>query len=38
MLELSMHILDIAENSIRARAKLVKISIVEDRAKDRFPP
>jgi len=30
MLELSMHILDIAENSIRAAAKLIEICIRED--------
>lgn len=36
MLELSMHILDIAENSTRAGAKLVQIHIVEDKKKDKF--
>ncbi len=36
MLELSMHILDIVENSTRAGAKLVKINIVEDKKKDKF--
>ena len=30
MLELAAHILDIAENSVRAGAKLVEISIIED--------
>jgi hypothetical protein len=36
MLELSMHILDIAENSIRAAAQLVEIRIIEDTVKDTF--
>jgi hypothetical protein len=36
MLELSLHILDIVENSTRAGAGLVGISIEEDRAADRF--
>ncbi|MBE9547714.1 MAG: ATP-binding protein [Proteobacteria bacterium] len=36
MLELSMHILDIVENSTRAGAKLIKINIVEDIKKDIF--
>lgn len=36
MLELSMHILDIVENSTRAGAKLIKISIIEDIKKDIF--
>ncbi|MCD6152453.1 MAG: sensor histidine kinase [Syntrophobacterales bacterium] len=36
MLELSMHILDIVENSTRAGAKLVKIRIVENKKKDRL--
>jgi len=34
MLELAEHILDIAENSIRAGAKTVEIIINEDTAKD----
>lgn len=34
MLELALHILDIAENSVRARAKTVWIEITEDRGKD----
>ena len=34
MLELAAHILDIAENSVRAGAKLIKIDIEEDTAKD----
>jgi hypothetical protein len=34
MLELSQHILDIAENSIRAGAKLITISVNEDSAGD----
>ncbi len=33
MKDLSLHILDIVENSIRAEAKLVRISVVEDVAK-----
>lgn len=36
MLELSMHILDIVENSIRAGATLVSIAIEEDLEGDRF--
>lgn len=36
MLELSLHILDIVENSTRAGAGLVRISIDEDLAADRF--
>ena len=36
MLELSMHILDIVENSTRAGAKLVKIRIVEDKKNDKL--
>jgi K+-sensing histidine kinase KdpD len=34
MLELAAHILDIAENSVRAGAKLIEIDIEEDRVKD----
>jgi len=34
MRELSMHILDIAQNSIAAGAKMVRIDVVEDRAAD----
>jgi len=34
MLELAAHILDIAENSVRAGAKTVEIIINEDTAKD----
>ena len=34
MLELAAHILDIAENSVRAGARLIKIDIDEDTAKD----
>ena len=34
MEDLSLHILDIVENSVRAEAKLVKIVIVEDEEKD----
>ena len=36
MLELSMHILDIVENSTRAGAKLVQIHIVEDKKRDKL--
>ena len=36
MLELSMHLLDIVENSTRAGAKLVQIHIVEDKKKDKL--
>jgi anti-sigma regulatory factor (Ser/Thr protein kinase) len=36
MLELSLHILDIAENSTRAGAKTVRIDITEDEAQDRL--
>jgi anti-sigma regulatory factor (Ser/Thr protein kinase) len=36
MLELALHILDIAENSVRAGAKTVYINITEDRMKDRL--
>jgi anti-sigma regulatory factor (Ser/Thr protein kinase) len=36
MLELALHILDIAENSVRAGAKTVFIDIAEDRMKDRL--
>ena len=36
MLELSLHILDIAENSTRANASLVEITIVEDTGEDVF--
>ena len=34
MKELSLHILDLVENSISAKAKLVKISIIEDTIKN----
>jgi len=34
MLELAAHILDIAENSVRAQAKLVEITIIEDSVKN----
>jgi hypothetical protein len=34
MLELAAHILDIAENSVRAKASLVEITIIEDNAKN----
>jgi anti-sigma regulatory factor (Ser/Thr protein kinase) len=36
MLELALHILDIAENSVRAGAKTVFLDITEDRMKDRL--
>jgi signal transduction histidine kinase len=36
MLELALHILDIAENSVRAGAKTVFIDIIEGRMKDRL--
>ncbi|MCX5820288.1 MAG: ATP-binding protein [Deltaproteobacteria bacterium] len=36
MLELALHILDIAENSVRAGAKTVVIDITEDRMRDRL--
>ena len=36
MLELALHILDIAENSVRAGAKTVFIDVTEDRMKDRL--
>jgi len=36
VLELSLHILDISENSIRAGADLVRISIEENTASDRY--
>ena len=34
MLELAAHILDIAENSVRAEAKLIEINIDEDTVND----
>jgi hypothetical protein len=34
MLELALHILDIAENSVRALARTVFITIIEDRVRD----
>jgi signal transduction histidine kinase len=36
MLELSMHILDIVQNSLRAKASRVEVRIREDREKDRL--
>jgi len=36
MMELSLHILDITENAVRARARHVLISMTEDRADDRL--
>ena len=36
MLELALHILDIAENSTRAGARNVRISVDEDTSSDRF--
>lgn len=36
MIELALHILDIAENSTRAQASLVEITVIEDLASDIF--
>lgn len=36
MIELALHILDIAENSLRAGATLVEIEVIEDLARDRL--
>ncbi len=36
MLELALHVLDIAENSSRAQASLIEITIVEDLVRDIF--
>lgn len=36
MKELSLHILDIMQNSVRAEATLIKLTIVEDTEKDLF--
>jgi anti-sigma regulatory factor (Ser/Thr protein kinase) len=36
MLELSLHILDIAENAVRAEAKTVTITLIEDSQADRL--
>jgi len=36
MIELALHILDIAQNSLRADASLVEISVIEDMANDRL--
>ena len=36
MLELSLHILDIAENAVRARAETVTITLIEDPQTDRL--
>jgi hypothetical protein len=36
MIELALHILDIAENSLRAEATLVEITVTEDLVKDRL--
>jgi anti-sigma regulatory factor (Ser/Thr protein kinase) len=36
MMELSLHILDITENAVRAKARQVLISITEDRINDRL--
>jgi len=36
MIELSLHILDITENAVRAKARHVLISITEDRINDRL--
>ena len=34
MLDLSLHVLDIVENAVRARAETVRIRLVEDRGED----
>ena len=34
MRELSLHILDIAKNSVKAKAGLIEIAVVEDEAKN----
>ncbi len=36
MQDLSLHILDIAENSIEAQAKMIEIRLEENRSQDRF--
>lgn len=36
MKELSLHILDIVQNSVRAQASLIEIEIIEDSKKDRI--
>ena len=36
MKELALHVLDIAENSVRGEAKNIEVVIVEDKVKDRF--
>jgi anti-sigma regulatory factor (Ser/Thr protein kinase) len=36
MLELSLHILDIAENAVRAEAKTVAVTLIEDSQADRL--
>ena len=36
MLELALHVLDIAENSSRAEANLIEVTIVEDLETDFF--
>jgi len=36
MIELALHVLDIAENSSRAEASLIEITIVEDTLRDIF--
>ena len=36
MEDLSLHILDIAENAIRAGAKKIMIELLEDHSNDRF--
>lgn len=36
MKDLSLHVLDIAENAIRAKANKIKIGIIEDEAADRL--
>ena len=36
MIELALHILDLAQNSIRANAKLVEIHLMENPDKDYY--
>ena len=36
MKELALHVLDIAENSVRGEAKTIEVIIVEDQVKNRF--
>lgn len=36
MQDISLHILDVAENALRARARQVHLSVIDDPEKDRF--